>query len=329
MKKHAFTLIELLVVIAIIALLIGILLPALGAARQSARQSTDLSRVKQIATASNTFAIDNDGKNPHFVGAKHVSGPRLNPGPQIYSNIIAIDIIRKLTGATAAEVPDVQRWIPQVLYTHLTIQQYLEKKLPSEIVLSVSDRVHRNWQENWRDLTKADIIPRRPQFPWAFSSSFQFVPASYDPYQSQPGAATLRIAPPSIEHNLYLVPEKNKINGARFADVKFPAQKVWIHDSASWYTSPVLYYAYPEAKATMAFFDGSVASRLSSDSNPGWNPASPYSGFTSRFNYDPDKWEPPTRNGRSSEIVDGWYRWTRGGLTGVDYGGEESKMDLQ
>ena len=326
-RKHAFTLIELLVVIAIIALLIGILLPALGAARASARQSVDRSRVKQIATASNTFAIDNDGKNPHFVGAQRVSGSRLNPGPQTFANVIAIDIIRELTGATPAEVPDVSNWIPQVLYTHLNIQQYLEKKLPSEIVLSVSDRIHKNWQDTWRDLTKADIIPRRPQFPWAFSSSFQFVPASYDPFQSQPGAAAVRIAPPSREHNLYLVPSLNHISGARFADVKFPAQKVWIHDSVSWYTSDVLYYAYPEAKATMAFFDGSVAARLSSDANPGWNPAAPTIGRPSRFNYDPDKWEPPTRSGQSSEIVDGWYRWTRGGLTGVDYGGEETRME--
>ena len=59
-RKGAFTLIELLVVIAIIAILAAMLLPALSKARKAARSSTCISNLKQIGTAIQLYAGDND-----------------------------------------------------------------------------------------------------------------------------------------------------------------------------------------------------------------------------------------------------------------------------
>lgn len=59
-RNRAFTLIELLVVIAIIAILAAILFPVFAKARQRAKQSTCVSNMKQIGTALNLYASDND-----------------------------------------------------------------------------------------------------------------------------------------------------------------------------------------------------------------------------------------------------------------------------
>ena len=64
MKRNAFTLIELLVVISIIALLIAILLPALSSARKSAERTQCLVNLRQLATASYAFAVDNKSETP-------------------------------------------------------------------------------------------------------------------------------------------------------------------------------------------------------------------------------------------------------------------------
>ncbi|HZZ44567.1 MAG TPA: prepilin-type N-terminal cleavage/methylation domain-containing protein [Tepidisphaeraceae bacterium] len=64
MKVRAFTLVELLVVIGIIALLISILLPTLSTARQAANTAVCASNIRQLATASLLYAIENHGYFP-------------------------------------------------------------------------------------------------------------------------------------------------------------------------------------------------------------------------------------------------------------------------
>ena len=62
--KACFTLIELLVVIAIIAILAAMLLPALSSARASAKSAACMSNLKQINTALNLYADNNDDYFP-------------------------------------------------------------------------------------------------------------------------------------------------------------------------------------------------------------------------------------------------------------------------
>jgi prepilin-type N-terminal cleavage/methylation domain-containing protein/prepilin-type processing-associated H-X9-DG protein len=58
---HAFTLIELLVVIAIIGILLGIAVPALNSAYERAKVAKDMSNLRQIGLATQTYLNDSDG----------------------------------------------------------------------------------------------------------------------------------------------------------------------------------------------------------------------------------------------------------------------------
>jgi prepilin-type N-terminal cleavage/methylation domain-containing protein/prepilin-type processing-associated H-X9-DG protein len=65
--RRGFTLVELLVVIAIIGTLVGLLLPAVQAARESARRSSCANNMKQIGTATQTYADGSNGNLPNSV----------------------------------------------------------------------------------------------------------------------------------------------------------------------------------------------------------------------------------------------------------------------
>jgi prepilin-type N-terminal cleavage/methylation domain-containing protein len=66
---RGFTLIELLVVISIISLLMGIIVPVLGKVRRQARAMQGMNNQKEIASALNLFASDNDERYPESIGA--------------------------------------------------------------------------------------------------------------------------------------------------------------------------------------------------------------------------------------------------------------------
>jgi prepilin-type N-terminal cleavage/methylation domain-containing protein/prepilin-type processing-associated H-X9-DG protein len=84
--ERAFTLIELLVVIATIGILLGIAVPALNSAYERAKVTKDLSNLRQIGIAMQTYLNDKDSVLP-VINA--VPGTGTTANPVIYSKYIA------------------------------------------------------------------------------------------------------------------------------------------------------------------------------------------------------------------------------------------------
>jgi len=343
-ERRGFTLIELLVVIAIIALLIGILLPALGAARKKARMAVCMSNMKQFGTATGTYAGENDDRIFSYTWRKGDSLSEWNDLNNAEYDIEAAanqaaDILRRTTGdptikPKAPLTDGGGGWIPHVLFSHLVLQDYLGQRLPEPMTACPEDRQLRIWQRAPKPRDVRDNTPGTLRdgaaTKVAYSSSYQVVPASYDWYQSEGlkniSYAEKRISQAPQSHRWYYVPYAARLGGVRFTRVAFPGMKVQMHDSHDRHSNSNQYYfgvTTFQARQPLLFFDSSVRVLATADSNLGWNPAAPNGVGPPRTRYDPKPYEPPTSTGEVDEVVDLNYRYTRGGLQGLDYGGDE------
>ena len=151
---------------------------------------------------------------------------------------------------------------------------------------------------------------------WPYGSSYQIVPATFD--GSEVGK---RVSQQGLKHHEYSVHPMASLGAQRQSEVRFPGQKVHLFDSEDRHRAhPARTYAAAGAVAAVLMFDGAAELRPTSAADPGWDPNRPEEQIPTVVRYAPRAWEAPTATGAISEPVQGYYRWTRGGLRGADFG---------
>ncbi len=348
--RSGFTLIELLVVIAIIALLIGILLPALAEARRLGRLAVCESNMAQHSKGAGSYAADYEDRIYSFTWRK---GHSESTFPDLRAQAVggqydtdaaaaqAVDILRRRSGRS--DFPLIGGWIPHVLYSHLVLQDYWASRLPERIVVCPEDRYRLDWQEQNGKLFdrgfwlpyQADPQSNAADKRWPYSASYQLIPAAYDVNQSKSirssntdAAVRARIGQ-ATSQGFYGIPQTANLGGGMLGTVAFPGEKVLVHDGEQrHFGQQNIFYGYPQSRQPLAFFDGSVRVFRTNETGKGWSPAFGHLMYASTLiQYEPRRWEAPYLNGsyqvpEPAVSVSGHYRWTRGGLLGIDIGRE-------
>lgn len=323
--RRAFTLIEVLIVIAVMALLVALLLPALGEQRRAARLTVCHSNMHQLGAATQTYTADFQDR---------IWGLSWTPGnaPTKYADLKdptsdiqavafqAIDIIRRRADREDFKAT---HWMATPLHSHLALLDYLAARLPEKTVVCPEHRELVRWQSDPRAFDKGALNPQpspsnhNKRIP--FRSSYEASVNLFD--VSEVGERVTQIA---FGSNCYNTPTGLRLRLQRLSSVQYPSNKAHLFDYTQRHFGRLYpYFGLERCRQPILAFDGSVIVRQNASANRGWQPNDPANPEPTIIEHQAASWEPPTIDPSGVDVGFGHYRWTRGGIQGIDFGGGE------
>jgi hypothetical protein len=299
--------------------------------RRSHRADGCRSKLRMIAITASNYATDYQDRLPGF--SWRAGECKSEPYADLANAASDLDAVvnqavwvlryrAQMTGM--APIPG---WLPNVAYSDLTLDNYLPQSIGGcpEDAPRARDKVY---PEELSALAQKGLpLPSGPEQRWRFSTSYQYVPATYSPDQLTAAGPTISQGSTDGE---FLVPNSHPFgtNARKMSEVAFPAKKVFVFDTHDrHYARQPLFYASPAARQPLAFFDMSARACRTSNANPGFQPNDPASPDPTVFTYKPEgearNWYPAPTNPDGDRGMKGYYRWTRGGLKGIDFSSAE------
>lgn len=302
--------------------------PALEGVRQPGRAVDTQSDLRQLSIAGSVYTLEFQEAMPSFSWSPNVrqSASRYADletawaaasDPVATTCLQATDLLRTLTDR--ADLPVLTGVFAPARSSHLVLLEYLDGK--GLDVLAARD----DWAlQEARQINPS--IASTSELLRFYGSSYEISASTYDWFGVTRGKIhpSLRRLRQGATHDRYLVAKAGRIGSVRITDVTYPAQKVWMHEThergKSW-----RYFADPEATIPVALIDGSVQLIATRDVNPGWDPLAPASGGSTTFYYTPSAEERPRDEAPAGmeAVYAAYYRFTRGGVRGVDVGAPE------
>lgn len=324
---RAFAIRDLCFGLAALAIAAALVLATTAGARKRAQLAAAQSQLRWIAGVTSSYAADfEDGMWGLSWKAGVVypfGGGTAIESTDLRANAMqAIDLLHRRAGRPDMQIPS--SWYTAAMYSHLPLLDYLDRDAPDLSFVSPGDKHRLNWTKDPQNLHDEGFWLPYQEEPtvdakrWPYSSSFQTPPAIVSaPVQGSDAVSQ------GSEHRHYNTPGAATFQGCSLASVVYPAQKVLVHESSSWYTGGEFrYYADPRASVNVLAVDGSARLLPTAGTNHGWRPGYPTSSGHTLFNYHARVWEGPPLPAGESRMI-GRYRFTRGGLAGRDFGGPE------
>lgn len=357
--RAGFTLTEAAVLVAGLALGAALLAPTLGSMRTESRLAGSRDNLRQLGEAHAAYSEANSGFIAGFdwEGRPATGGFGGEPGPEYdigcggfrepQDNLEAGQLqlgalLRNATGRCGHVDPDRNivpnlGWVPHRRFGHIPLLDWLGASPTSPIVVSPLDTHQLDFQKYTRTEFYPDLPGGDPDLTfgsfsddvfvrlWPYASSYQTTTYAFS--SGRPTSSGFFAIEPSENATQHRVFDKNGYRPQLRQFVRHPANKALLFeefDYSQGLGNQGRYYADPLASVNILAFDGSARRVATADANPGWDPANfrdmdatpelRYRSIDTR--YFPDDSDRP-------DPYPGYYKWTRGGLEGIDFGAGE------